>query len=330
MRPLAELQKRALTAVKYQDLIAIALYAHSPSRAYRVATELDWYDGKVASCRFLALILRDFGIEKFRSFIRQKNPKAHQELCWCECHRAGDHDYFNDYFYDPEDYCGCECCGHGECLHAAHTFGYECEKCESDNEGSGRSCEDTRARITKAEKRREEAEEVPAEIVLPPGRVGRIAQRLFEVTERSYAVHVFESNEFRACSDGDSILISTRAVNDCDDDELALVISHELAHNLFDHSRESSERISGMIQGVSRAVECEGILWGIAYGALNHAFNRKADRNDELNADRSAVEIASLAGFDTSKAAKVFGQPQIGGGIFSTHPSAERRARNIS
>lgn len=309
---LAKLQKCALTAVKYQDLIAIALYAHSPSMAYRVATELNWYAGKAASCRFLALILRDHGIGKFRSFIRQKNPKAHQELCWCECHREGGHDC------DPDQ---CSSYQDGNCMSDA------CDNCKCNGcAGLTRMG----ASITKTEKRREAAEEVPAPIVLPPGRVGRIAQRLFEVAGRGYAVHVFESNDFQAYADGESIGVATGAISSCDDDELAILISHELAHNIFDHPQESYERTSSMLQGVSRAVKYEGILWGIAYGALNHAINCKSDRDSELDADRAAVDIAQRAGFDTSKAPKVFGRLQSKGGLFSTHPSAERRVRNMS
>ena len=133
--PLEALKKieEASLALEFRDLIGIAAYSVSPSTAYKVARRLEWRNDKALSCRYLAMILRDYGSKAFLKLVVKRNPEDYQDLCLCDCHlRHWEFDAFlengnGDWEWD----CDCNCCSHSECFHAAHTFDYECEFCDN-------------------------------------------------------------------------------------------------------------------------------------------------------------------------------------------------------
>lgn len=97
------------------------------------------------------------------------------------------------------------------------------------------------------------------------------------------------------------------------DDELALVMAHELAHNVLGHRAQLDA------QGVSR-----GLLAGFGK-------NRRRIRDVELEADRLALYLMARAGFDPSVAPDFwqrFGRRQVPGFLSDgTHPGTSERVR---
>ncbi|NNM75616.1 M48 family metalloprotease [Sphingomonas sp. ID1715] len=97
------------------------------------------------------------------------------------------------------------------------------------------------------------------------------------------------------------------------DDELALVIAHELAHNILGHR----ERLDAA--GVSR-----GLFVGLGK-------NRMRIRETELEADRLALYLMARAGYDIAVAPAFwerFGHSSVPGFLSDgTHPGARERAR---
>lgn len=136
MHSLEYLGQKVELALKFRDLIGLAAYSKTPSAAYTAATELGWRQNQAASCRFLAVILRDYGEKTFRGAVGNRAADRYSgELCLCECHlNSCDLEMF---LGSRSLDCDCTCCRHGECFHAAHTFcrrANDCPVCYDDAE----------------------------------------------------------------------------------------------------------------------------------------------------------------------------------------------------
>ena len=119
-------------------------------------------------------------------------------------------------------------------------------------------------------------------------RVRRIMNRIIPpyVDAGRIRVHVVESNEWnaRAMANG-AIWVNTGLLNDTSDDELAVVLGHELAHYTYEHARRS------MKNDKSTTAKLSLLAWGSGYS-----------RNLEDQADRVGLRYAYEAGFDVERA----------------------------
>lgn len=119
------------------------------------------------------------------------------------------------------------------------------------------------------------------------------------------------------------------------DDEIAVIMGHEIAHALREHARErlAKQRLT------SFSVTAVAIVFGEAAGQLANAggglYGLKFGRNDETEADLIGMELAARAGYNPAagitlweKMAKVGskGQPPQ---WLSTHPSHTSRIEFI-
>jgi hypothetical protein len=111
-------------------------------------------------------------------------------------------------------------------------------------------------------------------------RVRRIMSRMIppHVDAGRIRVHVVESNEWnaRAMANG-AIWVNTGLLNDTSDDELAVILGHELAHYTYEHARRSMKKPL--------------LAWGSGYS-----------RDLEDQADRVGLRYAYEAGFDIERA----------------------------
>lgn len=124
-------------------------------------------------------------------------------------------------------------------------------------------------------------------------------------------IELATGGEANAWADGHSIVISAGIVAKCSNDsDLALVIAHELAHNLLDHSQTQT------------AAGLKGLPVQLTGTAL---ANRRAN---EEEADRLAVRLAKASGFDLTDAL-VFMAALLGANgpdsASGTHPTTARR-----
>jgi len=119
-------------------------------------------------------------------------------------------------------------------------------------------------------------------------RVRRIMNRIIppNVGAGRIRVHVVESSEWnaRAMANG-AIWVNTGLLNDTSDDELAVVLGHELAHYTYEHARRSRKNDR------STAAKLSLLAWGSGYS-----------RNLEDQADRVGLRYAYEAGFDVERA----------------------------
>jgi predicted Zn-dependent protease len=120
------------------------------------------------------------------------------------------------------------------------------------------------------------------------------------------------------------------------DDEVAMVMGHEMAHALREHARERM----GKTIATRGAIEVGAALFGLGNGGRMAAnmggqlLTLKFGREDESEADLVGMELAARAGYDPSAgvslwkkmaAANKGAQPQW----ISTHPSGPTRIRDI-
>ena len=143
-------------------------------------------------------------------------------------------------------------------------------------------------------------------------RVNAIASRLEPQTRifRSDApgwhweVNVITSNQVNAfCMPGGKIMVYTGLAKQLNlsDDELAVVIGHEMSHALREHSREQvSQAIAAQTAiGIGAALlglgQGSADIAGVGYQAL---IATRFSRTDENEADRMGLELMARAGYD--------------------------------
>lgn len=178
-------------------------------------------------------------------------------------------------------------------------------------------------------------------------RVRAIANRIIPQTQVfrpdarnwQWEINVVTDNQVNAfCMPGGKIMVFTGLTNRlrATDSELAVVIGHEIAHALREHSREQvSHSVAAQTAiGVGSAlfgVEGAADLAGLAYQSL---IATRFSRSHETEADRIGLELAARAGYDPRAGISLW-QKMLGasGGtppeFLSTHPSGENRIREI-
>lgn len=177
-------------------------------------------------------------------------------------------------------------------------------------------------------------------------RIRRIAKDLLPHTNKfneraakwDWQVNVFDSPTINAfCMPGGKIAVFTGIVDKLQltDDEIAVIMGHEMGHALWEHARERTAKVNLTSIG-SRVIG--GLLFGQAgelVGAAGSSLAAlKFSRNDETEADLIGMELAARAGYDPragitlwQKMAKAASgaPPQW----LSTHPSGDTRIKTF-
>jgi predicted Zn-dependent protease len=186
--------------------------------------------------------------------------------------------------------------------------------------------------------------------LLPPEdaqakRVERIAQDLLPHTYKwnprakgwRWEVIVIKTPTINAlCMPGGKIAVFTGILDGLKltDDELAMVLGHEMAHALREHGRARTAKVTLTNVGTLAI----GLVIGGNVGELARQggglLNLKFNRDDERDADLIGMEIAARAGYDPEAAITLWQKMgQIAGNArppwLSTHPSNEDRERRM-
>ena len=128
-------------------------------------------------------------------------------------------------------------------------------------------------------------------------------------------VELAPGNAINANANGLVAQISGRLVNWVqNDDELALVIAHEMAHNLLDHPKRLNEKSA--LSGLATSLGLSG----------------KAQRQMELEADRMGIIMAASAGYNYKIApdfwARLNSNAPLAAFLATTHPTTRARREN--
>ena len=152
---------------------------------------------------------------------------------------------------------------------------------------------------------------------------------------------VFRTNELNAWAmPGGKMGFYTGLVEklNMNDDEIATVMGHEMAHALQEHGKSSRNvtLITGIVGQVADAavtattgVDTQGLL---SVGT-DLIANKPFSRSQETEADEVGLMLMAKSGYNPSAAPNVWVKMSqaggSGGGIFSTHPSNADRQKNL-
>jgi len=124
------------------------------------------------------------------------------------------------------------------------------------------------------------------------------------------------------------------------DDEIAMVMGHEISHALAGHTQErmsvamtSQVLATGVALAISSSESTRGLALTGAQLAAVYAVQLPNSRTSESEADEIGIQIAARAGYDPKAAVTLWEKMGKLGGtppeFLSTHPSPENRAARL-
>lgn len=157
-----------------------------------------------------------------------------------------------------------------------------------------------------------------------------------------WEVNLITSEQLNAfCMPGGKIMFYTGLVRKLNltDDEIAVVMGHEIAHALREHSREQVSQAVAAQTAIGIGTQLLGLgggvsqLTGAAYEAL---VATQFSRSHETEADRIGLELMARAGYNPQAGVslwqKMTSAGSAGGGtpdFLSSHPSDSSRVQQI-
>ena len=174
-----------------------------------------------------------------------------------------------------------------------------------------------------------------------------IAQRIIPYAQQwnsragswRWEVNLIGSKQINAfCMPGGKIAFYTGILDQLKltDDEIAMVMGHEMAHALREHARERIAKSQATSIGLSLGAQLLGLgeLGNMAANLGTQLLTLKFSRSDESEADLVGLELAARAGYDPQAAVSLWqkmGQATGNGGVgfLSTHPTGPDRIREL-
>jgi predicted Zn-dependent protease len=135
------------------------------------------------------------------------------------------------------------------------------------------------------------------------------------------------------CMPGGLVVVYTGILGlTADDDELAVIMGHEVAHAIARHGNERITTQYGKNIGAILAGS-RGQVFQTIYGVGSTLGVLAYSRKHESEADKIGLVFAKIAGYDPYKAISFWEKMAAGGGavpeVLSTHPSDETRIADI-
>jgi Zn-dependent protease with chaperone function len=201
--------------------------------------------------------------------------------------------------------------------------------------------------LTQARSQRALAPETHPQLV----RLRAVAQRLIpfaqawnpRAREWRWEVNLLGSNQVNAfCMPGGKIAFFFGILDrlKLNDDEVAMIMGHEMAHALREHARERVAKSTATNIGANVLSSLLGLggLGNAVLGASSQLLSLTWSRDDETEADTVGLDLAARAGYDPRAGVTLWpkmGNASKSGGQsappqwLSTHPSGPSRIREI-
>ena len=178
-------------------------------------------------------------------------------------------------------------------------------------------------------------------------RLHTIARRLIPHTaqwnprarEWKWQVNLIGSKQLNAwCMPGGKIAFYTGIIDQLqlDDDQIAMIMGHEMAHALREHARErlAKTQATNAVISIGSALLGLGQLGNIAADLGGQLLSLKFSRDNETEADLVGLEIAARGGYRPEASVelwkKMLAANSNGGPAFlSTHPSGSNRIQEL-
>ena len=157
----------------------------------------------------------------------------------------------------------------------------------------------------------------------------------------TWEINLIRGSQINAwCMPGGKIAFYTGILEQLqlNDDEVAMIRGHEMAHALREHARERIAKSKATGLGLSVASQLLGLgqLGDAAANLGTQLLSLKYSRDDETEADLVGLEIAARGGFKPEASVQLWkkmlsasgsskGQP----GFLSTHPSGSNRIQEL-
>lgn len=181
-------------------------------------------------------------------------------------------------------------------------------------------------------------------------RLTRIAQRLIAQTgiyrpdaiNWHWEIHTIDSNKLNAyVMAGGKMIFYTGIIEQLklNDDEIAAIMGHEMAHALREHHREQLSRELAVQSGIGLAANFFGLTntqATLANIASEFGLNLPHSRTQEREADRLGLELMARAGYNPNAAISLWQKMQAIDGDFvsleflSTHPNSGNRINELN
>jgi Zn-dependent protease with chaperone function len=197
----------------------------------------------------------------------------------------------------------------------------------------------------------EDGEEVMGELYTEGEDVDRVRRIVADLVPpyldaEDFRVYVVDNDEWNAFACANRMIVVNRAMlEDMDDDELAIVLGHEIAHATHEHTRKQFKKAMWtqlLTLGVLGAAEAVDDKDAKAILQLATVFSVMAwrsgyGRGHEDQADRVGLRYAYEAGYDVSKGpalwerfARRYGEPgKVANFFFGDHSLSSARAKNL-
>lgn len=149
-----------------------------------------------------------------------------------------------------------------------------------------------------------------------------------------WEINVIKSNQVNAfCMPGGKMAVYTGLLDNLKltDDEVAMVMGHEIAHALEEHARQRAAQaeISNLGANVVSQLTGFGNLGNADIGSNAKMLSLRFSRQEETEADLIGMDIAARAGYDPRAAVTLWQKLgtvlQAGDEFTSTHPSGRSR-----
>ena len=178
-------------------------------------------------------------------------------------------------------------------------------------------------------------------------RLRRILNRLLPsyVDAAQVRVRIIEDKEWNASAMANgAIWVHSSLERDMNDDELAVILGHEIAHFTHEHGRRNAKQAlwaALLAVGTQAALEKDKQAQAQAQGLMNLALStwlNGYNRNSEDQADRVGMRYAYQGGFDVVQGSRVwerfrerYGDPDVMQNFFQgSHSRPSDRLRNLN
>ncbi len=154
-----------------------------------------------------------------------------------------------------------------------------------------------------------------------------------------WQVNLIGSRQINAwCMPGGKIVFYTGIIDqlELDDDQIAMIMGHEMAHALREHARERLAKTQATNAAISIGSALLGLgqLGSIAADLGGQLLTLKFSRDDESEADLVGLEIAARGGYRPEASVELWKKMLAASGgkgpeFMSTHPSGANRIQEL-
>jgi predicted Zn-dependent protease len=155
-----------------------------------------------------------------------------------------------------------------------------------------------------------------------------------------WEVQLLRSNQLNAfCMPGGKIAFFSGILSrlKLSDDEVAVIMGHEVAHALLEHARERMAKSGGTTFGLRALAAIFGLgsLGDLAAQGMGHLASLKFSRDDESEADGLGLLLSARAGYDPRAGVTLWQKMSAANAgkappaWLSTHPASPERVKEI-